>query len=79
MVTLHAQSVLYNRQVIYPYQSNNYQSRTHDDFVTIGKQVEKNLASGHKRGTSIAGVKGLSSLLKIFKYPDDIIFDYMHL
>ncbi|CAF4070044.1 unnamed protein product [Rotaria magnacalcarata] len=73
------EGVLYNRQVIYPYQSNNYQSRTHDDFVTIGKQVEKNLASGHKRGTSIAGVKGLSSLLKIFKYPDDIIFDYMHL
>ncbi|CAF2096483.1 unnamed protein product, partial [Rotaria magnacalcarata] len=47
---------LCNRQVIYPYQSNNYQSRTHDDFVTIGKQVENNLASGHKRGTSIAGI-----------------------
>ncbi|CAF1259558.1 unnamed protein product [Rotaria sordida] len=71
--------VLYNKQVIYPYASNNYRPRTHDEFIITANQVEQNLTVGGKRCTSIRGIKGLSSLLKIFHYPVDIIYDYMHL
>ena len=71
--------VLYNKQIIYPYASNNYRPRTHNEFVVIANQVEQNANSGGKRRTSIAGIKGLSSLLKIFHYAVDIIYDYMDL
>ena len=71
--------MLYNKQIIYPYVSNNYRSRTHNEFVAIANQVEQNVTNGGKRRTSIAGIEGLSSLLKIFHYPVDIIYDYMHL
>ncbi|CAF1395132.1 unnamed protein product, partial [Rotaria sordida] len=73
------EGVLYNKQVIYPYASNNYRPRTHDEFIITANQVEQNLTVGGKRCTSIRGIKGLSSLLKIFHYPVDIIYDYMHL
>ncbi|CAF5017525.1 unnamed protein product, partial [Rotaria socialis] len=71
--------VLYNRQVIYPYKNNNFYSRTHSQFTATAKEVEVKLASGGKRCTPIAGIKGISSLLKLFHYPVDIIYDYMHL
>ncbi|CAF3939417.1 unnamed protein product, partial [Rotaria sp. Silwood1] len=73
------EGVLYNKQIIYPYASNNYRPRTHDEFIITANQVEQNLTVGGKRCTSISGIKGLSSLLKIFNYPVDIIYDYMHL
>ncbi|CAF4925350.1 unnamed protein product, partial [Rotaria sp. Silwood1] len=73
------EGVLYNKQIIYPYASNNYRPRTHDEFIITANQVEQNLTVGGKRCTSISGIKGLSSLLKIFNYPADIIYDYMHL
>ncbi|CAF3341334.1 unnamed protein product [Rotaria sp. Silwood2] len=73
------EGVLHNKQIIYPYASNNYRPRTHDEFIITAKQVEQNLIIGGKRCTSISGIKGLSSLLKIFHYPVDIIYDYMHL
>ncbi|CAM4879652.1 unnamed protein product [Rotaria socialis] len=73
------EGVLYNRQVIYPYKNNNFYSRTHSQFTATAKEVEVKLASGGKRCTPIAGIKGISSLLKLFHYPVDIIYDYMHL
>ena len=71
--------VVYNKKIIYPYASNNYRSRTHHEFVTLANQIEENLADDGKRCTSIAGIKGLSSSLKIFHYLVDIFYDYMHL
>jgi hypothetical protein len=66
-------------QVIYPYEKNNYEVRTHQQFLTTAKAVEAKIASGRGRRTSIAGVKGLSSLLKVLHYPVDVVYDYMHL
>ncbi|CAF2057652.1 unnamed protein product [Rotaria magnacalcarata] len=78
-VNLFLEGALYNRQVIYHYPNNNYRPRTHDEFIVTANQVEQNLTAGGKRCTSIRGIKGLSSMLKIFLYPVDIIYDYMHL
>ena len=70
---------LVNRQVIYPYEKNNYQLRTHEQFVATAKEVEAKITSGNGRCTSIVGIKGLSSLLKVLHYPFDVVYDYMHL
>ncbi|CAF1104250.1 unnamed protein product [Didymodactylos carnosus] len=72
--------VLYDdTQVIYPYEKNNYEARTHHHFLTTAKAVEAKVASGRSRRTSVAGIKGLSSLLKVLHYPVDVVYDYMHL
>lgn len=70
-----------NKQVIYPYSKINKNIRTHDQFVATAKEVEARLVDSgrNSRSTSINGVKGFSSLLKIFNYPTDVIYDYMHL
>ena len=57
---------------MYPYDQNNCQSRTHEDVVRTGKEAQ---AQGH----TINGMKGISPLLSIFRFPDQIIYDYMHL
>ncbi|CAM4805911.1 unnamed protein product [Rotaria magnacalcarata] len=72
------EGTLLNKQIIYPYKYNNYQSRNHEDFVTIAAGVEKSNTNA-KYHSSVIGIKGLSCLLKLFRYPDDIIHDYMHL
>ncbi|CAF4494230.1 unnamed protein product [Rotaria sp. Silwood2] len=59
------EGTLYNKQIIYPYEKNNYQLRTHEQFVTTAKEVEAKITSGSGRCTSIVGIKGLSSLLKV--------------
>jgi hypothetical protein len=58
--------------ILYPYNHNNYEARTHADVVRIGKMAQ---AQGHV----INGIKGVSPLLSIFQFPDQIIYDYMHL
>ncbi|CAF3907108.1 unnamed protein product, partial [Rotaria sordida] len=73
------EGTLYNKQIIYPYEKNNYQLRTHEQFVKTAKEVEAKITGGSGRCTSIAGIKGLSSLLKVLRYPHDVIYDYMHL
>ncbi|CAF3816566.1 unnamed protein product [Rotaria sp. Silwood1] len=73
------EGTLYNKQIIYPYEKNNYQIRTHEQFVTTAKEVEAKITSGSGRCTSILGIKGLSSLLKVLRYPHDVVYDYMHL
>jgi hypothetical protein len=65
--------------VIYPYEQNNYQTRSHDQFVATAKEVESRLCIIGERSTSINGIKGLSPMLKLFCYPMDILYDYMHL
>ena len=70
---------LYNKQIIYPYQNNNYTSRNREQFIRIAKEVEIKSRAGSKHRTSVVSIKGLSHLLKLFRYPDDIIYDYMRL
>ncbi|CAF1649567.1 unnamed protein product, partial [Adineta ricciae] len=72
------EGVYQHRQVLYPYRKNNYQQRTHDQFLAIARVVEER-ASRRKTGGTIDGIKGLSPLLQAFEYPKQIVFDYMHL
>lgn len=67
-----------DRRVFYPYDKNNYQHRTHKEFVATARAVD-NRKSKERTGGSIDGIKGLSPLLQIFEYPTQIILDYMHL
>ena len=57
---------------MYPYDQNNYQPRCHEDVVRIGEQAKSH-------GRPINGIKGISPLLSIFSFPEQIIYDYMHL
>jgi hypothetical protein len=68
----------YQKQMFYPYTKNNYQLRTHDEFVATARLAEDRQVK-RKKGGSIDGIKGLSPLLQIFEYPKQIILDYMHL
>ncbi|CAM4944847.1 unnamed protein product [Rotaria socialis] len=54
-------------------------SRNHEQFVKTAKEVELISRVDGKYAKSVVGIKGFSSLLKLFRYPDDIIYDYMHL
>ena len=67
-----------NRQVLYPYNKNKYQPRTHDNIIATGTAAVHR-SYGRKKVGSIDGVKGLSPLLQIFEYPKQVILDYMHL
>lgn len=64
--------------MFYPYSKNNYQLRTHDEFVAAARLVEDRV-SKRRTGGTVNGIKGLSPLLRIFEYPKQIILDYMHL
>lgn len=64
--------------MLYPYKKNNYQLRTHGEFVATARLVEDRKATT-KKTSSVDGIKGLSPLLQIFEYPKQIILDYMHL
>ncbi|CAF4925855.1 unnamed protein product [Rotaria sp. Silwood1] len=63
--------------VIYPYDKNNLELRTHSGFIAAAKSAEEK--SIEKRVANIEGVKGLSCLLKIISYPQQVVLDYMHL
>ncbi|CAF1623277.1 unnamed protein product [Rotaria magnacalcarata] len=63
--------------VVYPYHHNDLKLRSHAEVIAAAKEAEKN--STGKRITSVQGVKGLSCLLDIMAYPQQILLDYMHL
>ncbi|CAF3656548.1 unnamed protein product [Rotaria sp. Silwood1] len=63
--------------VLYPYDKNNLELRTHSGFIAAAKSAEEK--STEKRVANVEGVKGLSCLLKIISYPQQIVLDYMHL
>ncbi|CAF1611018.1 unnamed protein product [Rotaria magnacalcarata] len=66
----------YNK-VVYPYSKNDYTARTHEDYLKSAREAVKK-SKGRKQ-VATDGIKGLSCLFKIFNYPCQIIFDYMHL
>lgn len=63
--------------VLYPYDRNDLTLRSHNEFVAVAKEAEDK--STEKRFKSVNGIKGLSCLLDIISYPQQIILDYMHL
>lgn len=63
--------------VLYPYCQIDFKLRSHDEFIAAAKEAEEK--STAKRIISITGVKGLSCLLEILSYPQQVILDYMHL
>lgn len=63
--------------VLYPYNKNNLELRTHAEFIKTGKSAEEK--STEKRVANVEGVKGLSCLLKVISYPQQVVLDYMHL
>ncbi|CAF1498461.1 unnamed protein product [Rotaria sordida] len=67
-----------NRQLLYPYNKNSYRQRTHTKFLATAQAIDNRILNGSKGGC-IDGIKGKSSLLKVFEYPKQIIIDYMHL
>ncbi|CAF3040317.1 unnamed protein product [Rotaria sp. Silwood2] len=63
--------------MLYPYSNNDYTARTHDSYLKSAREAVKK-SKGHKE-VAVNGIKGLSYLFEIFRYPDQIIYDYMHL
>ncbi|CAF2890961.1 unnamed protein product [Rotaria sp. Silwood2] len=59
-------------QGVYPYDQNNGSRRVHEEVVSSGREAEQRLMP-------IDGIKGVSPMLQILTYPDQIIYDYMHL
>lgn len=65
------------KMVVYPYDQNDFQLRSHHEFVAAAKEAQEQ--STEKRMKSVNGIKGLSCLLEIMSYPQQIVLDYMHL
>jgi len=63
--------------VLYPYNKNDLELRTHLGFISAAKEAEEK--STKKRTANVLGVKGLSCLLRIISYPQQVVLDYMHL
>ncbi|CAF2017072.1 unnamed protein product [Rotaria magnacalcarata] len=51
-----------SRQVLYPYNKNNYRQRTHVEFLATAEEVDNRTSNEHKN-SSIYGVKGLLCIL----------------
>ncbi|CAF3566226.1 unnamed protein product [Rotaria socialis] len=66
-----------NNVVVYPFTRNNLTPRTHSTYLNAAKEAQTKSIRG--KAVSIGGIKGLSTLLQIFEYPCQIVFDYMHL
>ncbi|CAF4922950.1 unnamed protein product [Rotaria sp. Silwood1] len=69
-------SSTYNK-VLYPYKNNNLTARTHDSYIKAAEEAI--LKSNRGKEVAVDGIKNFSSLLRIFKYPTQIIYDFMHL
>ncbi|CAF3993747.1 unnamed protein product, partial [Rotaria sp. Silwood2] len=63
---------------MYPYEKNQNTLRTHDEFVRTGQSAT---SEGDRAGHEVVidGVRGMSPLLSIIKYPIGVLYDYMHL
>ncbi|CAF1433030.1 unnamed protein product [Rotaria sordida] len=66
----------YNK-VLYPYKNNDLTARTHDSYLKAAREAIRKSNGGKE--VAVDGIKGLSSLLRIFNYPTQIIYDFMHL
>ncbi|CAF1561803.1 unnamed protein product, partial [Didymodactylos carnosus] len=66
----------YNK-VLYPYANNDLTARTHDGYLKAAREALRKSNGGKE--VAVDGIKGLSSLLQIFNYPTQIIYDFMHL
>lgn len=65
------------KKVLYPYKNNDLTARTHESYLKAAREAIRKSNGGKE--VAVDGIKGLSSLLRIFTYPTQIIFDYMHL
>ncbi|CAF1433966.1 unnamed protein product [Rotaria sp. Silwood1] len=63
--------------VVYPFIRNNLTLRTHSAYLDAAKEAQKKATNG--KVVPVEGIKGLSTLLQVFEYPCQIVFDYMHL
>jgi hypothetical protein len=63
--------------VLYLYSHNDFKLRSHNEFIAAAEKAEEK--SSEKRIKSISGIKGLSCLLEIMSFPQQILLDYMHL
>jgi hypothetical protein len=63
--------------VLYPYSHNDFKLRSHNEFIAAAKEAEEK--STEKRIKSVSGIKGLSCLLEIISFPQQVLLDYMHL
>lgn len=66
-----------HRVVLYPFTDVDQRIRTHDDYLNTAREALDRSRNG--KDCSVDGVKGLSVLIKVFKYPDQILLDYMHM
>ncbi|CAF5074917.1 unnamed protein product, partial [Rotaria magnacalcarata] len=46
--------------------------RVHEEVVLSGKEAEQ-------KQVPVDGIKGVSPMLQILNYPDQVVYDYMHL
>ncbi|CAF2156728.1 unnamed protein product [Rotaria magnacalcarata] len=65
------------KKVLYPYEKNDLTARTHDSYLKAAREAIRKSNGGKE--VAVEGIKGLSSLLRIFNYPTQIIYDFMHL
>ena len=63
---------IWKKQVLYPYERNSDHRRVHAEVLSAGREAEQ-------RSIAVDGIKGVSTMLQIFTYPEQIIYDYMHL
>ncbi|CAF2918961.1 unnamed protein product, partial [Rotaria sp. Silwood2] len=63
--------------VVYPFIRNNLTLRTHSAYLDAAREAQKKSTNG--KVVTVEGIKGLSTLLQVFEYPRQIVFDYMHL
>lgn len=64
-------------KVLYPYSPTDRRPRTQRDYISSAQEAMKK--SKGKKEIAVDGIKGVSSLLKIFEYPSQIVYDFMHL
>ena len=66
----------YNK-VLYPYSGNDLVPRTHYGYLTAAKEAVRKSNGGKK--VDVNDIKSISTLLNIFNYPTQIVYDFMHL
>ncbi|CAF1042899.1 unnamed protein product [Didymodactylos carnosus] len=65
----------YNK-VLYPYANNDLRARTHVGYLKAAREVRKSTGGEE---VAVDRIKRLASLLQIFNYPTQIIYDCIHL
>lgn len=65
------------KKVLYPYKLNDPTPRTHHGYLKAAQEAIRKSNGGKE--VPIDGIKGLSTLLQIFNYPTQIVYDFMDL